>query len=109
MGFRFDRAFYRLVYPMAFRPRFLTEGRTFEVIDLSEQGLRFLHPGPDSPKVGTPLAGVVRLPTGEALAVEGAVVRLALPSVALELVKGIPYSVMIEQQRFINQRTVVLS
>lgn len=54
--------------------------------------------------MGDEIAGILDLPTGEALEVEGCVVRVAAPSVALILSKGVPFGIMIDQQRFINQR-----
>lgn len=104
MAYHYDRAFYRLVYPMTLRPRLRIGPLNYEVVDLSEQGIRFIHAGPESPGVGMELAGRLRLPTGEVLDIEGTVVRVTLPSVALTLSKGVPFGVMIEQQRYISQR-----
>lgn len=104
MAYHYDRAYYRLVYPMALRPRLRIGALNYEVVDLSEQGVRFIHAGPDGPAVGATLQGRLRLPTGEVLDIEGTVVRVAAPSVAMTLTKGVPFAVMIEQQRHINQR-----
>lgn len=104
MDYHYDRAYYRLVYPMALRPQLRTGNQAFEVMDLSEQGVRFRHPGPARPAVGTKVAGTLRLPTGEVLEIEGAVVRVEAPGVSVALSKGVPFGIMIEQQRFIGQR-----
>ena len=104
MAYHYDRAYYRLVYPMTLRPRLWIGTLNYEVVDLSEQGIRFIHAGPDGPGVGTDLIGRLRLPTGAVLDIEGTVVWVSLPSVALTLSKGVPFGVMIDQQRYISQR-----
>lgn len=104
MDYPHNRAYYRLVYPMVLRPRLRVGDQTYEVVDLSEEGVRFIHPGPDWPVLGTELIGVIQLPTGEVLAVEGVVTRLAARSVVVQLSKGVTFAIMIEQQRFITQR-----
>lgn len=107
MTYHFDRAYYRLVYPMVLRPRLRVGDQAYEVVDLSEEGLRFLHSGPTWPVVGAVLVGTLELPTEQVLAVEGTIVRLAVPSIALRLSKGVPFGIMIEQQRFLHQRNFI--
>ncbi len=106
MEYRFDRAYYRLVYPLAFRPRFVVGSDTFQVVDLSEQGIRYVHPGPGRPNPGVAIEGVVRLATGEEVEVEGTVVRVEAPHVALVLSRGVPFGLMLDQQRYLQQRLI---
>lgn len=106
MGYRFERAYYRLVYPLAFRPTFVVGGAKFQVVDLSEQGIRYVHPGPSRPNPGVAVEGLVRLPTGEEVEVEGTVVRVEAPQVALVLSRGVPFGLMLDQQRYLQQRLI---
>ncbi len=104
MSFDFNRAYYRLVYPIALRPGFRVEGRVYPVVDLSEQGARLLFAEPPYPELGADLAGVIGLPGGESIAAEGNVVRVDAPFVSLSLSRGVPFGVMLEQQRFLQHR-----
>ncbi len=104
MGFDFDRAYYRLVYPIALRPGFRVGGRVVPVVDLSEQGARLLFTEPPYPELGADLVGLIGLPGGESISAEGRVVRVDAPFVCLNLTRGVPFGVMLEQQRFLQHR-----
>jgi hypothetical protein len=106
MGYLHERAFYRLVYPIAHRPTLRVGGDRFQVVDLSEQGIRYLHPGPSAPTPGSGVVGLLHLESGERLEIEGRVVRLEPPYVALELTRGVPFGLMLAQQRFLQQRLI---
>ena len=103
MSYQFDRAYYRLVYPIALRPTLVVGAERIPVVDLSEQGIRLLYPALPS---GTPMAGTLEISTGESIAVEGKVVRIDPPVVGLYLSRGVPFSLMMEQQRYLQKRVV---
>jgi len=95
------RAFYRLQYPTSARPKLLIEGYTFDVLDLSEGGLRF-HTGPHpAPEVGTTFRGTVRVRRGDMIHTHGDVLRVDHSEVAARLVVGIPFQTIMEEQRFV--------
>lgn len=101
----FNRAFYRLVYPLSARPTLeLGEGDLIEVIDLSEQGVRLLVGSRPGFAVGTAFAGTLRLCSGPLLSVEGVVLRVDPPQVAAVLTRGVPFGLMLDEQRFVYQR-----
>ena len=104
MGWRFDRAYYRLVYPLAFRPTFRVGDRIFEVVDLSEEGARLMITDDTGPAMGDELAGIIQLPTGDVIEVVGTVVRIEPPHTSLHLRRGVPFGIMLEQQRFLERR-----
>ncbi len=104
MGFDFNRAYYRLVYPIALRPGFRVGGRVYPVVDLSEQGARLLFAEPPYPEPLADLIGMISLPGGESIAAEGRVVRIDAPFVCLNLIRGVPFGVMMEQQRLLQHR-----
>lgn len=106
MGYNFDRAYYRLVYPIVLRPTFRTGGQAYPVVDLSEEGLRFLCPDGARPDLETELSGLIVLRGADAVPVEGRVVRVDPPFVSLRLSRGVPFGVMLEQQRFLTHRLI---
>lgn len=106
MGFNFDRAYYRLVYPTTLRPTFRTGGRAYPVVDLSEEGARLLFGEGACPDRDVDLAGVMGLPGGESVPVKGRVVRVDPPFVSLRFSEGVPFGVMMDQQRFLQRRLV---
>jgi len=58
------------------------------------------------PELDTELAGPITLRGGESVPVEGRVVRVDPPFVSLRFSRGVPFGVMIEQQRFLQHRLV---
>lgn len=92
-------------YPIALRPEFLAEGGAYAVVDLSEGGMRCevkaLQP---LPELGAVLEGVIRLKRGESMPVRGTVVRIGVAFMALAFDAGVPFRIMLEEQRWLIQR-----
>jgi hypothetical protein len=99
-----ERAYYRLVYPMRARPEITIGGETFAVLDLSERGIRWEVPRGPLPPVGTRFAGRLVLRTAGELDVEGEVVRHDPPDVGATLTRGVPFAVMLDEQRSLTRR-----
>ncbi|MDX2193628.1 MAG: PilZ domain-containing protein [Gemmatimonadales bacterium] len=98
-----ERQHYRLAYPATLRPRLtLTDGREFVVLDLSESGLRFAPAGGTFVS-GEEMAGTVRFRSGRVFPVSGRVLRAAPTDCALRLESGIPFQLMVEEQRALLQ------
>ena len=97
------RNHYRVTYPFAERPS-LEIGRTsFEVVECSEQGLRYVLGERHSPTMGSQVAGRLVFRSGEVIDVAGDVVRLQDGSVALVLeAPGIPFALVIREQRYLR-------
>lgn len=106
MEYRFDRAFYRVVYPQFLRPTLRLGDEPFQVLDLSEAGVRFSAPVPGRFEPGAAIDGVIELLAGQTVAVEGTVVRRQGHEVAVSLVRGVPFAVMLDQQRLLQQRVL---
>lgn len=107
MSFAFDRATYRIPYPLHARPRFFLDGVELEVVDCSEEGLRYVAPaGRPLPEAGTRVIGELRLLSRvERIAVEGTVRRCVRNEVAVELDKpGIPLQTIFGEQRYLARR-----
>lgn len=104
-----DRAYYRLLYPLSCRPTLRIGAAAFAVADLSERGVRFVAAGTPPPEVGTEFEAELRLPTGEVVEVRGTVLWIRSPNVGVEFVAGVPFSVMLDQQRYLQRRLVAWS
>ncbi len=104
MSWAHEREHYRVAYPTQLRPRFLVQGFTFDVVDISERGLRFRLGEADAPEPGNEVQGVVRFRRGETITVRGSVLRLDGKEVAVRLEEGVPLRVIMEEQRFLLDR-----
>ncbi len=105
MGWQHSREYYRVAYPTSLRPRLDVQSHHFDVIDVSEKGMRFaLGRTAEAPQVGDEVAGTIRFRRGEEVAVRGTVVRLDGREVAVKLEQGIPLRVVMEEQRFLLDR-----
>ena len=104
------RETYRIPYPEAERPRLvaaapgapasLAEGA--EVLDVSEEGLRFrLGPGES---VGETVEGRLLFPSGVETRVAGRVVRRTGDEVSLRLTRIVPPRVIVDEQRRLARR-----
>jgi hypothetical protein len=98
------RAHYRIQYPNAARPKLLIEGHTFEVLDISEGGLRYQSGPYPTPNIGTSFRGTVRVRRGELIHTHGNVVRAINGEVAARLVVGIPFQTIMEEQRYVFEQ-----
>lgn len=99
-----EREHVRVLYPAAARPEILIDGRAYEVLDISEQGVRFRGDDEIAVAVGDPLAGKVRFRRTHPVEVRGTVLRVAGREVAAKLDLGVPLKVMIEEQRYLREQ-----
>ncbi|MBK8005330.1 MAG: PilZ domain-containing protein [Gemmatimonadetes bacterium] len=105
MGWQHSREYYRVAYPTDLRPRLDVQSHFFDVIDVSEKGMRFaLGKTADAPRLGDEVAGLIRFRRGEEVEVRGMVIRLDGREVAVRLEDGIPLRVIMEEQRFLLER-----
>jgi hypothetical protein len=103
-GFEFEREHYRIVYPAGARPRLVGGGLDRDVIDLCEQGLRYVPADGEARQLGDEVEGVVRLRRGEEVRVVGRVVRVVEQEIALRLGVGVPLRVVLDEQRYLRDR-----
>lgn len=88
---------------MALRPTVVIGADRFAVVDVSEQGLRFVA-DVGAPPVGTAVLGRLLLPEHPPFEIEGMVIRRDHRYVALALTRGVPFGVILDQQRLLQQR-----
>lgn len=103
MSHSFEREHYRIQYPTAARPHILIEARSFDVIDLSERGVRFRMEEGVTFAIGREVSGTIRFRRNEPVEVMGSVVRVAALEVAVKLDVGVPLRIIIEEQRFLRE------
>lgn len=79
----------RVTFSPVRRPHIRIEGRAYEVLDASLDGLRVRHANPDRPRLGQRLAGHLEWPGMETpVAVAGQVVRVESSEFALRCDQG---------------------
>lgn len=98
-----ERAFPRILYPSHRRPYLLTRTEICEVVDCSEQGIRFAG-AVEMPAVGTLISARIRFRSGGEVAVRGCVVRIQHGEVALSLEPGhgIPAGVLSAEETWLR-------
>ncbi len=103
-----ERAFYRIVYPPMFRPKIEIKGADYDVLNLSEKGLKFELPSrkkdEQRPQFDHFIKGVVRFVDGEVVLVEGKILRREDSAVILLLTVGIPLSKIMSEQLYLIQK-----
>ena len=100
------RGFYRLAYPYGDRPNILFAGRSLEVLEISEHGVRFLTAGSFQPPPGTVLYGEIIFRDGGRCPVAGKLLRWSTGrgAAVLKLSQGVPLERMMQEQRYIFAR-----
>jgi hypothetical protein len=100
-----QRTHFRLEYPASERPHLVVDKTRHPVLDISENGLKFLCTGTFKPRAGASIRGVIKFKNGGECAVEGKVLRYAGDGgCVVLLVQGIPLSRMMEEHRLILQK-----
>ena len=97
------RQHYRIVYPLTARPSLKITRKEFEVVDISESGIRFLNKkwAPFTP--GVKIEAELTFNDGESLDIEGEILRVNDQVSILKLHKSIPFWKIVEEQRYIKK------
>ena len=95
------RGFERIEYAAGAteRPLFLSGGRTFEIVDCAERGIRYVAVHDRVPSVGSDVRGTIRFPDGLEVPVEGVVVRAGNDGVAVNFTQLWIDKEVIERER----------
>ena len=95
------REYVRIEYPVELpkqqRPELTIRYHNYQILDLSEAGIRFAIPRVNLLSDDI-LSGVVRFTDGSAVEISGVVVRRTKTEIALKLIVGIPYSFIASEQ-----------
>ena len=102
------RELYRIVYPLAERPTFETGRFLFEVVDVSEKGLRYSIGNRRAPDVGTEIGGSLQFRRGDEIAVTGEVIRSRDGVVVIALDPALPFAEILAEQRYLRSKGYTL-
>jgi hypothetical protein len=103
MEWEHPREHYRIMYPTAARPVFTSGIIEHDVVDISEQGMRFRAAEGEMWEVEHPVAGVVRFQRREEVKVNGVVIRVVGQEIAARLSVGIPLKTILDEQRYLRE------
>lgn len=95
------RQYFRIQYLVSDKPKLVIGRKTYEVIDVSERGLRFAVAGGKAPQLNSNIRGDITFPDNKTFAIEGTVLRInpAGTEVSVHLTRGIPLVKMMEENR----------
>lgn len=96
------REHYRIPYPFAARPLLVVGDQEFQVVDISEMGLRYDLGGQPRPRVGTEVRGTMHCKRGDEALIRGEVVRVQERHVAVKLDIPIPFRLILDEQRYLR-------
>ncbi len=101
-----QRANFRLDYPKADRPEIHVEKYRYEVLDLSEKGVKFDCAKTYRPQQNAPLVATVVFQSGKSCQVKGTVLRyLAEKNQCVAVLsQGVPLALMMEEHRKLLQK-----
>ena len=97
------REHYRIIYPVSCRPKLVINNKQYEVIDISEKGVRFLHQGTCTLQPGSETRIKITFHNGVSLDIKCKVLRFNDTAAILSLLQDIPFEIIIEEQRYIKK------
>jgi len=97
------RQHYRIVYPFSCRPSLKITRKEFEVVDISESGIRFLNKqwAPFTP--GVRIQAEIIFNDGDSMEIDGEILRADDQVSILKLHNSIPFWKIVEEQRYIKK------
>jgi len=95
------REFYRLRYPTNCRPILILLGKSYEVIDICEKGVKFLLGKYREFKPGLDIQFTIDF-HDESLDLEGKILRVEERTAVIHLENPIPLGRIIEEQRYVR-------
>ena len=98
------REYFRLEYPYEFRPRLLHEGKQYQVVNISEFGVKFRAPNSRGFVIGQQLEVDILFHDKEQFTCSGEVIRLEQAGIVLHLDVPVPlHKIRSEHLILINQ------
>ena len=96
------REYFRIIYPLACRPKLLISGNEYDVIDISEHGIRFICRELNEFQQGLAPNLKISFNNSEPLALKGMILRIDKKIVVMSLTESIPLDRIIAEQRYIK-------
>jgi len=102
------RAFYRLRYPFADRPKVRFNDCEYTVIEISERGARILYISGSSNSIPSCCEGSIQFTDGETVDIVGNVIWSDEREIAIGLSKGISLQRMVREQARLRKKYPLL-
>ena len=97
------RQFFRIEYPEKMGPRFVIKGLAYQVLDLSEHGIKLKALSSITFKVGEKVVGSLSFPSGESMLTFGNIRRLTVDTISIQFNQPVPYRIIMSEQRRLIQ------
>lgn len=97
MGFTMsfeNRRFFRIKYPVDFRPELIIDGHIYKLVDVSVSGMRFIGTNVKNLEVGNLIVATIGFQTGARVTVRGNIVRIIDDYVMVNFENHIPKKVL---------------
>ena len=96
-----QREYYRLEYPNSYHPSLMIDVDGFEILDLSEFGLKVKVNEDLEFRINDNILGIISFPDGKEFDLEGEVVRIEEGCVGLQLLTPLPLRLIRSEHMFI--------
>jgi hypothetical protein len=96
------REFYRIRYPISCRPTLTYLGEDYEVVNISERGVRFICKKLHEFKPDLEMQFSITFRDDEPLEIEGKILRVEGKVAVIYLPENIPFGRIVQEQRYIK-------
>lgn len=98
---------FRIEYPLSERPTLLIgEEEPYEVIDVSEEGVRFFDHPTRSFLPGQKICGQIHFRDEQTVEIEGSVFRMMEGVIVLLLSRKIPYKLIVAEELYLRKKKI---
>jgi len=98
------REFYRIRYPLNFRPILKLAANAYEVIDISEKGIKFFCKKLYELKSNIEVEFKITFHDNESLNLKGKILRVDEHTVVIYLREAIPFGRIVQEQRYVRDK-----
>ncbi len=96
------REHYRIRYPLTGRPRLTISNNEYEVVDISESGLKFLCKKINEFRAGSEVRLEITFNDGGSLHVRGKILRTTEKVSVISFSEDIPFGIILKEQRYLK-------
>lgn len=98
------REHYRIIYPLTCRPKLRIVRKEYDVVDISESGVKFLHNRGAKLTPGSKIEAEITFDDGSSLDIHGEILRINDNILILKLHRGIPFWKIVDEQRYVKNK-----
>ncbi len=98
------REYYRVRYPIACRPNLAILNSVYEIMDISEHGIRFLGNDVSRFHSDMKIDGMITFDDGISIGIKGKIIRIDGNNAVMFLMESIPFGRIVAEQRFIKEK-----